>query len=177
VHVVAPGENLTGIASRANTTVAEVLRLNHLPNANHVEIGQRLLVPGAAPRMLCPVAGFHTAVDGFGDPRPGGKRHDGDDIFAPRGVPVVANVAGQLSHVTGAVTGNGYYLRGDDGVTYYGAHLDGYVAPPGRVAAGTVIGRVGNTGDAATTPTHLHFEIKPGGGAPVDPWPVLSRIC
>ena len=127
--------------------------------------------------MLCPVAGFHTAVDGFGDPRPGGKRHEGDDIFAPRGVPVVANVSGVLSHVTGAVTGNGYYLRGDDGATYYGAHLDGYVAAPGRVAAGTVIGRVGNTGDAATTPTHLHFEIKPGGGAPVDPWPVLSRIC
>jgi murein DD-endopeptidase MepM/ murein hydrolase activator NlpD len=82
-----------------------------------------------------------------------------------------------LSHVQGAITGNGYYLRGDDGTVYYGAHLDSYVAAPGRVGVGTVIGHVGNTGDAATTPTHLHFEIKPGGGAPVDPWPVVSRIC
>ena len=177
VHVVAVGENLTDIAKREGVGLADVLRLNHLANANHIEVGQRLLLPGTASRMLCPVAGFHTAVDGFGDMRPGGHRHEGDDIFAPRGVPVVANVAGVLSHITGAVTGNGYYLRGDDGTVYYGAHLDSYVAAPGRVAAGTVIGRVGNTGDAATTPTHLHFEIKPGGGAPVDPWPVLSRIC
>ena len=107
VHVVGVGENLTDIAKREGVSVGDVLRLNHLADANHIEVGQRLLLPGTAPRMLCPVAGFHTAVDGFGDPRPGGKRHEGDDIFAPRGVPVVANVAGVLSHVTGAVTGNG----------------------------------------------------------------------
>lgn len=177
IHVVTAGENLTGIAAAAKTSVANLLALNHLANADHISVGQRLTVPGGGPPMPCPVAGFHTAVDGFGDPRPGGKKHEGDDIFAPRGVPVIANESGVLSHLQGAITGNGYYLRGDDGTVFYGAHLDSYAAAPGRVTVGTVIGRVGNTGDAATTPTHLHFEIKPGGGAPVDPWPVLSRIC
>jgi len=177
VHVVAQGENLTTIAAHAGTTVQKLLELNHLTNADHLVPGQKLIVPGGGPPMPCPVAGFHTAVDGFGDLRPGGQKHQGDDIFAPRGVPVIANVNGVMSHIQGAVTGNGYYLRGDDGTVYYGAHLDSYVAAPGRLTVGTVIGRVGNTGDAATTPTHLHFEIKPGGGAPVDPWPVVSRIC
>lgn len=177
VHVVAQGENLTGIAAHAGTTVQNLMKLNNLKDANHIVPGQHLTVPGGGPPMPCPVAGFHTAVDGFGSPRPGGMKHQGDDIFAPRGVPVIANVNGVLSHIQGAITGNGYYLRGDDGTVYYGAHLDSYVAAPGRVTVGTVIGHVGNTGDAAVTPTHLHFEIKPGGAAPVDPWPVVSRIC
>ena len=177
MHVVTAGENLSGIASRAGTSLANLLALNHLPNANHIYVGQRLTVPGGGPPMPCPVAGFHTAVNNWGALREGGMKHQGDDIFAPRGVPVIANVNGVLSHIQGAITGNGYYLRGDDGTVYYGAHLDSYVAAPGRVNVGTVIGRVGNTGDAVTTPTHLHFEIKPGGGAPVDPWPVVSRIC
>ena len=177
VHVVAQGENLTTIAAHAGTTVQNLLKLNHLTNADHIVPGQKLIVPGGGPPMPCPVAGFHTAVNNWGALREGGLKHQGDDIFAPRGVPVIANVNGVLSHIQGAVTGNGYYLRGDDGTVFYGAHLDNYVAAPGRVTVGTVIGHVGNTGDAVTTPTHLHFEIKPGGGAPVDPWPVVSRIC
>jgi murein DD-endopeptidase MepM/ murein hydrolase activator NlpD len=79
--------------------------------------------------------------------------------------------------VRGAIAGNALYLAGDDGTTYYGAHLSSYVASPGRVSAGGVIGRVGKTGDAEGTAPHLHFEIHPNGGAPVDPWPVVSRAC
>src|SRR5436305_10830226 len=91
VHVVSQGENLTSIAAHAGTTVQNLMKLNNLKDANHIVLGQHLTVPGGGPPMPCPVAGFHTAVDGFGSPRPGGMKHEGDDIFAPRGVPVIAN--------------------------------------------------------------------------------------
>ena len=60
---------------------------------------------------------------------------------------------------------------------YYFAHLDRYLRGPGRVGGGVQIGTVGNTGDAHVTPPHLHFEIHPNNGKPVDPFPTLSRWC
>jgi murein DD-endopeptidase MepM/ murein hydrolase activator NlpD len=155
--------------------VAELVKLNGLKNPDRVLAGAALKVPGGA--WLCPVRGHHTVVDNWGAPRPGGRRHVGNDIFAARGTPVLAPVAGVIRLVHGAVAGNAFYLRGDDGVTYYGAHLDSYARGPGRVAAGEVVGAVGSTGNAAPLGAHLHFEIHPGGGAPVNPWFTLSKVC
>jgi murein DD-endopeptidase MepM/ murein hydrolase activator NlpD len=126
---------------------------------------------------ICPVQGPRAFSDDYGDARAGGRRHQGNDILAPRGTPVVAPVAGSASQHDNNLGGHAFYLHGVDGVTYYGAHLDSYTSNYGNVAAGTVLGYVGNTGDARNGPPHLHFEIHPGGGRDIDPYPTLRRYC
>lgn len=174
VHVVRAGENLTTIARRYDTTVGALADANRLSKRNLVREGDRLVVPGT--KWVCPVAGHHTVVNNWQAPRPGRRLHLGNDIFAARGVPVRAPVGGVVRQASGAVAGKAFYLAGDDGTTYYGAHLD-TLRRPGRVEAGATIGTVGNTGNASTTPPHLHFGIQPAGGAPINPYATLSRWC
>ena len=127
---------------------------------------------------ICPVQGPRAFSNDFGAPRGGGRRrHQGNDILSPRGTPAVAPVSGVASHHDNALGGLAYYLHGDDGITYYGAHLDSYTSNVGHVSAGTVLGYVGNSGDARGGPTHLHFEMHPGGGGAVNPYPTLVRYC
>ena len=127
---------------------------------------------------ICPVQGPRAFSDDYGDPRGGGRRrHQGNDILSPRGTPVVAPVDGSVKHHENGLGGHSFYLAGADGVTYYGAHLDGYTDNVGNVVAGTVIGYVGNTGDARGGPPHLHFEVHPGGGGAVNPYPTLRAYC
>lgn len=133
-------------------------------------------VDPAGADWLCPVQGPHAFSDDYGAPRGGGFSHQGNDILAARGTPVVASVDGVVRHREGAVSGLAYYLDGDDGNEYFGAHLDSFGAS-GRVTQGTVVGRVGNTGDAASTSPHLHFEIHPGGSGYENPYPTLTRYC
>jgi peptidoglycan LD-endopeptidase LytH len=130
----------------------------------------------APSEWLCPVQGAHAFSDDYGAPRGGGFSHQGNDILAARGTPVVASVDGVVRHRQGAVSGLAYYLDGDDGNEYFGAHLDSFGAS-GRVTQGTVVGRVGNTGDAASTAPHLHFEIHPGGSGYENPYPTLVKYC
>jgi murein DD-endopeptidase MepM/ murein hydrolase activator NlpD len=126
---------------------------------------------------ICPVQGPRAFSDDYGDARAGGRRHAGNDILSPRGTPVVAPVAGRASRHDNRLGGISFYLYGSDGTTYYGAHLDSYSGASGTVAAGTVLGYVGNSGDASGGPTHLHFEIHPGGGRDINPYPTLRRYC
>jgi murein DD-endopeptidase MepM/ murein hydrolase activator NlpD len=127
---------------------------------------------------VCPVQGPRAFGNDYGQPRGGGRRrHQGNDILSPRGTPVVAPVAGVVSHHDNALGGHSFYLHGGDGVTYYGAHLDAYSANLGRVGAGTVLGWVGDSGNAKGGPPHLHFEMHPGGGGPVNPYPTLREYC
>ena len=125
---------------------------------------------------ICPVQGPHAFSNDYGAPRGGGSSHMGNDILAPKGTPVVANVGGVVTQRNGATSGLAYFLAGDDGNRYFGAHLDSFGAS-GRVSAGTVIGTVGNTGDAAGGPPHLHFEIHPGGSGYTNPYPTLTKYC
>ena len=130
------------------------------------------------PGFVCPVAGGASFINDWGFPRSGGRTHKGTDMFAPRGTPVVATGDGVVSLKTNSLGGTVAYLRADHGVTYYYAHLDGYAAgisSGSRVSAGTRLGFVGNTGNALGTSPHLHFQIHPGGGAPVNPYPTLAR--
>jgi murein DD-endopeptidase MepM/ murein hydrolase activator NlpD len=126
--------------------------------------------------IVCPVRGAVSFTDTWGAPRPQGP-HQGVDLMAARGTPDVAVIAGTVTFKTGAVSGNGAYLSGDDGNLYYYFHLDHWEGLPRRVAQGEVIGYVGNTGDAAGGPTHTHFEIHPGHGPAVNPYPSVRAVC
>ena len=125
--------------------------------------------------MVCPVAGAVSFIDSWGAPRSGGRAHQGVDMMASIGTPVVAPVSGVVQHRGNSLGGLSYHLSGDNGHYYYGTHLSGYAAG-GRVSAGTVIGYVGDTGNAAGIP-HLHFEIHPNHGYAVNPTPATRAAC
>lgn len=129
----------------------------------------------ASGAWVCPVQGPRSFSNDWGQPRSGGRRHEGNDILSPRGTPIVAPVAGTVKHHNSSLGGLSFFLAGEDGNTYFGTHMSGFAAS-GRVSAGTVVGYNGDSGNARGTP-HLHFEIHPGGGGPVNPYPTLSKYC
>jgi hypothetical protein len=131
--------------------------------------------------MACPIAGPVTFRDDFGEPRSGGRKHEGNDLFAEYGTPIVAIESGVIFHTDAAPRGLGgidLWLRGDSGTTYYHAHDSAnVVAVNQRVAVGQVIAYVGDTGNAQGGASHLHFEVHPEGGPAVEPYPTVSRLC
>ena len=178
-HTVAAGETLSHIARRYGTTIRAIVDANGLSDPNRVRVGQRLAIPssaGGSVALRCPVQGGARMMNDWGFPRSGGRFHEGNDLFAPRGTPAVAVVGGTAVQVVGRIGGNQVKLAGDDGVSYYYTHLDSF-GKAGRVAAGDVIGTVGATGNAAGGPPHVHFEVHPGGGAAVNPYPLIAPHC
>lgn len=118
----------------------------------------------------------------WGAPRAGGRRHEGTDIFARAGTPVLAVADGRiikLRHDTpGSRGGNQFWLKGKDGTTYFYGHLAGFADGIGLgvpVVAGQTVGYAGKTG--LTTVVHLHFEVHPGGGKAVNPYPILKATA
>jgi len=130
--------------------------------------------PGGA-LQVCPVAGPNSFVDSFGWPRVG-HTHQGIDLIAPFGTPVVAAHPGTVSHSSSGSGGISAYVRAPGGTFTFYAHLSSYSSASGSVGAGTVIGYVGSTGNAGST-NHLHFEYHPGGGSAVNPYQLLRAVC
>ncbi|HEY8546494.1 MAG TPA: peptidoglycan DD-metalloendopeptidase family protein [Acidimicrobiales bacterium] len=128
--------------------------------------------------FICPLQPPMSFTDTWGAARSGGRSHKGTDMMAPRGAPVLAPANGRVVHKSNSVGGMSFHLYGDDGHTYYGTHLDAYEnVGIGHVAAGTVIGRVGTSGNAPDNLPHLHFEYHPNGGAAVNPYSRLIEVC
>ena len=179
IHVVRPGELLWQIAQRYGTTVSNLVAHNDIPDGDALTIGTRLRVPGgvAAPTSFsCPVPGSFF-IDTFGAPRPGGRIHEGIDLMAPRGTPVLAPMSGHVMAWFGSIGGRQIRLIGDDGHDYSATHLSRFAVSGGWVAQGQVIGHVGTSGNATGLPPHLHFEFHPNRGAAVNPFGMLSAAC
>jgi murein DD-endopeptidase MepM/ murein hydrolase activator NlpD len=129
--------------------------------------------------FICPFTPGRTSfIDSWGFPRPGGRTHKGVDMFAARGEPMYAVQSGRVTVSSNSLGGKVIYLRADTGHTYYYAHLDGWAVSNGQhVDQRQTIGYNGNTGNARATSPHLHFEIRPNGGAPVNPYPTVRAAC
>ncbi|MEO5900472.1 MAG: peptidoglycan DD-metalloendopeptidase family protein [Ilumatobacteraceae bacterium] len=136
--------------------------------------------PAPAPQpavggLVCPVAGPNAFGDSWGDPRPGGRHHEGVDMMSPQGTPLVAVIGGTATMKTNALGGITVGLTGNDGNYYYYAHLSSWEGSSRQVAQGEVIGYVGHTGD--TSANHLHFGVYAGGGPAINPYPIVRRVC
>lgn len=163
------------------------------PASGRTDGGERQApAPAAVGALVIPVEGvpLMALVDSWGDGREEGARaHQAIDIPAPRGTPVVAASAGTVEKLfTSDRGGLTVYIRTVDGQwMHYYAHLDSYadgLAEGQRVAAGQVIGQVGDSGNAGEGNTHLHFAVsrlKAGDrwwqGEPVNPYPLLARAA
>jgi len=127
--------------------------------------------------QMCPVRGPNVVTDNFGVivniPGVPIHIHQGNDIMAGYGTPIVAPFAGNAVATPNTLGGLAVEVWGPQGYVY-NAHLERYGAL-GHVSAGTVIGYVGSTGDAGGP--HDHFEWHPGNGPAVDPNPYLSVVC
>jgi hypothetical protein len=147
------------------------------------------------PRLVFPVVGHVHYENDFGDPRGQGS-HQGNDVVAAWKAPAVAAEAGKIRIWTSSArAGCMLYLYGKSGTTYLYIHLNNDLGPkndneggckqgvafaPGledgqSVRAGQLIGYVGDSGDADGIAHHLHFEVHPGDGGAVSPFPYLRR--
>jgi murein DD-endopeptidase MepM/ murein hydrolase activator NlpD len=135
----------------------------------------------ASASLAFPVSGHDTGAirSVFGASRDAGRRrHHGVDIFAPRGTPVLAAADGEVSRVRNRGLGGKYIWMRDRmrGLSFYYAHLDEQLVRQGqRVRSGDTLGLVGNTGNARTTPPHLHFGVYRRGEGPIDPYHFLHQ--
>jgi len=176
----------------ADTTTAGTLDLRYRAEASGqhlLRVQAELLAAGRYTLRLWrepglsvfPVSGrTDRAVGSFwGAARDGGaRRHEGIDIFAPRGTPAVAAGPGLVTRVQQTAIGGRVVWLAETGTgrhLYY-AHLDKQLVQAGQtVRAGDTLGLVGNTGNARTTVPHLHFGIYGGGRGAVNPWPFVRR--
>jgi len=131
---------------------------------------------------VCPVKGPVRIGQGWGAPRDGGRRrHQGIDLLAGAGTPLVAVTSGTIIRLSNLDRGRGgisLWLRDARGTAYYYAHNQHNLVRLGqRVRAGQVIARVGSTGNATGGPPHLHFQLHPDSGGPVSPDALVRRWC
>ncbi|MGZ5247782.1 MAG: M23 family metallopeptidase, partial [Flavitalea sp.] len=132
-----------------------------------------------APSLAFPVSGMNSSAIAsvWGDDRDGGiRRHEGIDIFAKKRTPVLAVDEGIVTRVNESNLGGKvvWFRPQSSNINVYYAHLDSQMVEAGqRLKTGDTVGLVGNTGNARTTPPHLHFGIYAAGGA-IDPFHFIN---
>lgn len=151
--------------------VEPVLRLAiYTARLASLPVPERLHFPIAAARPV-------SIRDSWDAVRPGGRRHEGVDIFAPHGTPVRSTTEGVVARLgRNRLGGMVVWIIGPGGQRHYYAHLSRFadLRRGQRIEAGAVIGYVGNTGNARSTPPHLHYGIYVAGGA-INPFPLLQK--
>jgi murein DD-endopeptidase MepM/ murein hydrolase activator NlpD len=179
-HVVREGDSIAAIAKKYEGDVDEIISYNQLASASDIAVGDTVVVPGGNMQQAAPtrsagsatptrVTGNAAASSNFVHPAPGAVRTQGIhgynavDLAAAHASPVRAAAAGEVivSRAGGWNGGYGNYIvvRHGNGTQTLYAHLSSNVVGVGAfVAAGEVIGAMGNTG--RSTGTHLHFEVR-----------------
>ncbi|MEO8033118.1 MAG: M23 family metallopeptidase [Acidobacteriota bacterium] len=160
-------------------TAVALLTIWLFPALRHPLLLLSLAVQNPAAHLPVPVEGVRSRqlADSWGGPRPGGRHHQGIDIFAKRGQPVLAATPGIVMKVgTNELGGQIVKVLGPGLEWHYYAHLDrfGSFRAGSVVKSGDILGYVGNTGDARTTPCHLHYGIYSRLGVATNPYPRLA---
>jgi murein DD-endopeptidase MepM/ murein hydrolase activator NlpD len=171
------------VEATSDELLAELDQVKALERDVEARAGRQIQVSRGAQQgtYACMMARPYSYIDSWGFARSGGRRHQGTDVMAPFGTEVYAFTNGRISSLsTNRLGGTVLYLWGDDGVRYYYAHLQGYAAGTfvgKRVQAGQLIAYNGNSGNARGGAPHVHFEVHPGGGSAVNPYPWLLEVC
>jgi len=151
-----------------------------LPTAIALGVLPDLATLGIPQINVFPSQGRCSFSDSWHAPRPGNRLHIGVDIVGPKGLALYAVVDGTITKMYGAdssLSGNALRLTGADQTYFFYAHLDSFapgITVGSTVRAGQIIGYMGSTGNAGVT--HLHFEVHPGGGDAINPYPVVKAV-
>lgn len=141
------------------------------------QVGARVARFGNFGWFTLPIRGPLAFSNSWGDPRSGRRRHTGTDVMARCGAEVVAVTEGTIQDMhSGGAGGIMLWLRARNGDVFFYAHLMKYAAgtsPGKKVGVGQLIAYNGNSGNARGGPCHVHFEWHPGGGRPLNPYPLL----
>ena len=142
----------------------------------------KLVLQEAPSNLPIPVEGVVVTnlQDTWGAPRSEGRKHQGIDIFAPRGTAVFSATNGMVWKLgQNRLGGNAVWILGPGGHMHYYAHLEAFadIAAGNRIYQGEILGFVGNSGNAKGTPPHLHYAIYTISGGAVNPYPLLSTTA
>ncbi len=186
-RAVAAGESWYVISRATGVPIDALVAANNASRSSLIYPGQKLCLPEVGfgrdlPSVVldaAPVRGACRFANSWQASRGGGRLHAGVDLISPAGTPVVAAADGTLTRQTtdGARSGNAWWLTTSSGTYFFYAHLASFsngLSVGSRVNAGDVIGSVGSTGNAVSP--HLHFEIHPSGGGPVNPYSAIWMI-
>jgi hypothetical protein len=162
--------SVTGISAAAGRIADKLILYVHVARLYAKEPDAKIAMPLVEVSTKQIANTWHAA-------RGSDRLHEGQDIFAPKGTPVLSATEGYIVHIgENNLGGQTVSVIGAGGRTYYYAHLDSYaphIAEGDYVTRQTLLGYVGTTGNAAGTPAHLHFGVYAPGGA-MNPLPLLS---